>query len=122
MTLTTQNDVRRTKTANAFERDMMERFDEDLETRNQTAQHRANFARAYTLSIDCVVDEVNEQCVLLQTVKLPIESADVNVTAEYRGRRVDIITNLQAADRLTVFSRNRMYPARLVAKNETAIN
>jgi len=61
MTLTTQDDVRRAQTANPFERDILEWFDEDLEAGNQTAKHRANLAWACTLTIDCVVDEVNEQ-------------------------------------------------------------
>ena len=122
MTLATQDDVRWTQTANAFERDVLKWFDEDLEAGNQTAKHRANLAGAHALAIDCVVDEVNEQCDLLQTVKLPIESADVNVTAEYRGRRVYIITNLQRADLFAVFSRDRMHPTGFVAEHETAIN
>ena len=61
MTLTTKNDVRWTQTANAFERNVLEWFDEDFEAGNQTAQHRANLARACALTIDCVVDQVNEQ-------------------------------------------------------------
>ena len=59
---------------------------------------------------------------LLQTVKLTIESADINPTAEYRGRRVYIITNLQAANLLAVISRNRVHPTCLVTKNKPAIN
>src|SRR6185369_8463345 len=59
---------------------------------------------------------------LLQTVKLPIESADVNSTAEYRGRRVYIITNLQTADLFALVSRDRMYPAGFVAEHEATIN
>ena len=61
MTLTTENDVRWTQTANAFERNVLEWFDEDFEARNQTAQHRANLAWAGALTIDSVVDQVNEQ-------------------------------------------------------------
>ena len=61
MTLTTQDDVRWTQTANAFERNVLEWFDEDFEAGNQTAKHRANLAWAYALTIDCVVDQVNEQ-------------------------------------------------------------
>ena len=121
MTLTTQNYVRGTKTTNALERDVVEWFDEDLEPGNQTAKHRANLAWAYAFTIDCVVDQVNQH-LLLQTVKLPIESANVNATAKYRGRRVDIITDLQTADRLAVAGRNRMYPARLISKHETPFN
>ena len=122
MTLTTQNYVRWTEATNAFERDVVKRFDEDLETGNQTAKHRANLARACALTIDGVVDQVNQQCVLLQTVKLPIKSANVNMTAEYRGRRVYIITNFQTADLLPVVSRNRVHPAGFVTEHETAIN
>jgi hypothetical protein len=61
MTLAAQNDVRRTQTANAFERNILEWFDEDLEAGNQTTKHRANLAWASALTIDGVVDEVNEQ-------------------------------------------------------------
>ena len=61
MTLTAQDDVRWTQTANALKRYILEWFDEDLETGNQTAKHRANLAWACALTIDCVVDEVNEQ-------------------------------------------------------------
>ena len=56
MTLTAQDYVRGTKTANTLERYVVEWFDEDLESGNQTAQHRANLAWAYSLTIDCVVD------------------------------------------------------------------
>ena len=61
MTLATQDDVRWTETANAFKGNVLEWFDEDLEAGDQTAKHRANFAWAYALTIDCVVDQVNEQ-------------------------------------------------------------
>src|SRR3954468_12339384 len=60
MTLPAQNDVRRTQTANSFERHVLKWLDEDLEPGNQTAKHRANLAGAYALAIDGVVDEVNE--------------------------------------------------------------
>ena len=60
MTLTAQDYVRRTKTANALERDVLKWFDEDFEPGDQTAKHRANLAWAYALTIDSVVDEVNE--------------------------------------------------------------
>ena len=59
MTLAAENDVRRSQAANSFERDVMKWLDEDLEPGNQTAEHRANLARACALTIDCVVDEVN---------------------------------------------------------------
>src|SRR5215217_708192 len=59
---------------------------------------------------------------LFQTVKLPIESADVNSSAKYRGRRIDIITNLQLADRLAVVCLYGMYPAGFVAKHKASIN
>ena len=60
MTLTTQNDVRRPQTADAFQRDSVKRFREDLEPGNQTAKHRANLAWACALTIHSVVDQVNE--------------------------------------------------------------
>src|SRR4051794_38237539 len=60
MTLTAENYVRWTKTANAFERYVLEWFDEDLEAGNQTPKHRANLPRARALTINCVVDQVNE--------------------------------------------------------------
>ena len=66
MTLTTENYVRWTKTANALERYVLEWFDEDLEAGNQTPKHRANLPRARALTINCVVDEVNEQCYFKQ--------------------------------------------------------
>ena len=66
MTLTTQNDVRRTQTADPFERDMVKWFSEDFEAGNQSAEHRAELARAGALTIDGVVDEVNEQGYLKQ--------------------------------------------------------
>ena len=61
MTLTTEDDVRRPQAADSFEGHAVKRFGEDLYTRNQTAEHRSNFAWAGALAIDCVVDEVNEQ-------------------------------------------------------------
>ena len=59
MTLTTQDDVRRLQTANSFERDVMEWLDEDFEPRNQSAENSPNFARARSLTIDGVVDEID---------------------------------------------------------------
>ena len=38
----------------------MKGLSEDLEAGNQTPKHRANFAGACALTINCVVDEVNE--------------------------------------------------------------
>jgi len=61
MTLSTQNDVRRLETADSFERNGVKRFGEDFKARNQTAQHRANLPRTVAVSIDSVVDEINEQ-------------------------------------------------------------
>ena len=61
MTLATENDVRRPQAANSFKRHVVKWFGEDLEAGNQTSKHRANLARARALSIDCVVDQVNEQ-------------------------------------------------------------
>ena len=66
MTLPAENDVRRTQAANPLERYVLKRLDEDLEPGNQTAKHRANLAWAYTLTIDSVVDEVNEQAYFKQ--------------------------------------------------------
>jgi len=60
MTLSAKNDVRRAQAANPLERHVLKRLDEDLEAGNQTAKHRANLAWAYALTIDSVVDEVNE--------------------------------------------------------------
>ena len=61
MTLPAENDVRRTQAAHSLERHVLKRLDEDFEAGNQTAKHRANLAWAYALTIDSVVDEVNEQ-------------------------------------------------------------
>ena len=61
MTLSTENDVRRTQAANSLERNVVKRLNEDFEAWNQTAKHRADLAWACALTIDRVVDEVNEQ-------------------------------------------------------------
>jgi hypothetical protein len=61
MALSTQNDVRRLETADSLQRDAVKRFGEDLQTRNQTSEHRANLSRAGALAVNRVVDEVNEQ-------------------------------------------------------------
>jgi len=60
MTLTAENDVRGTQAANSLERNVMKRLSEDLETGDQTTEHRANLAWACALTIHRVVDEVNE--------------------------------------------------------------
>src|SRR6185369_6135892 len=60
MTLPAENDVRRTETTNSLERHVLKWLNEDLESGNQTAKHRANLAWADALTIDSVVDEVNE--------------------------------------------------------------
>ena len=39
----------------------MKGFGEDLKAGNQAAKHRAKLARAGALTIDCVIDQVNEQ-------------------------------------------------------------
>ena len=61
MTLPAQNYVRRAQAADSFERYAVKRFGEDLQAGNQPAQHRAKLARAGALTIDSVVDQVNEQ-------------------------------------------------------------
>ena len=61
MTLPTENYVRRLETADSLERNGVKRFGEDLETGNQTTKHPANLAWARALTINCVVDQVNEQ-------------------------------------------------------------
>ena len=59
MTLATQDDVRWFETANSFQRHVVKRFDKDLETRNEPAKNSPNFARARSLAVDGVVDQVN---------------------------------------------------------------
>ena len=61
MTLSAENYVRRTKTANSLERNLMEWLDKNFEFRDQTTKHRANLARACALTINCVVDQIDEQ-------------------------------------------------------------
>ncbi len=61
MTLATQNDVRGFQAADTLERNAVKRLGEDLQTGNQTTQHRPNLTRAGALTVNCVVDEVNEQ-------------------------------------------------------------
>ena len=60
MALPAENDVRRLQAANALERNVVEWFGEYFQAGNQTTKHRANLAWAYALTIDSVVDEVNE--------------------------------------------------------------
>jgi len=59
--LSAQNDVGGTKTTDPFERNAVKWFGEDFEAGNQSTQHRAQLARARTLTIDRVVYQVNEQ-------------------------------------------------------------
>ena len=59
MTLATQNNVRWTKAANALERNVVKRFDEDLESGNQSAENSPDFARACSLAVDRVVYEID---------------------------------------------------------------
>ena len=59
MTLSAQNDVRGTKAANSFERNVVKWLDEDFESGNQSAENSPNFARARSLTVDRVVDEIN---------------------------------------------------------------
>jgi len=61
MTLSTENDVRRAQAAHSLKRPVLKGLNEDLEAGNQTSQHRADLAWACALTIDSVVDEVNEQ-------------------------------------------------------------
>src|ERR1043165_7353878 len=65
------------------------------------------------------IREINK---LFQTVKLPVESPDVNSPVQDRGCCVDIITDLQLANRVAIFSRHRVKPARLVAKHHASVN
>lgn len=73
MALSTQNDVRRPQAADSFERHVVKRFREDFEAGNQTTQHRPQLARAVTLTVDCVVYQVNEQGYLRQ-YSLPLKA------------------------------------------------
>ena len=59
MTLAAQDDMRRLQTPNSFERDVMKRLDEDFEPWNKSSENSPNFARACTLTIDGVVDEID---------------------------------------------------------------
>ena len=61
MTLPAENDVRGTEAAYSLERHVLKGLNEDLEAGNQTPKHRANLAWTYALTIDGVVDQVNEQ-------------------------------------------------------------
>jgi hypothetical protein len=59
MTLPTQNDVRRAKTADALERYVVKRLDEDLEPRDESTENSPDFTGACSLAIDSVVDEID---------------------------------------------------------------
>ena len=59
MTLATEDDVRRSQTPNAFQRNVVEWLDQDFETGNEAAQNGPDFARARSLAIDGVVYEIN---------------------------------------------------------------
>src|ERR1044072_6772603 len=59
---------------------------------------------------------------LLQTVKVPNESADVDPASQNCRRRVDIITDLQFADLRAVIGLERVQPAGFVTEDEAAIN
>ena len=59
MTLSAENYVRRTKTANSLERNLIEWLDKNFEFRDQTTKHRAHFSRACSLTIYRVVDEID---------------------------------------------------------------
>src|ERR1044072_8949157 len=59
---------------------------------------------------------------LRRSIKLPVESPDVNSPDQDRGCYVNIITDLQLANRVAIFSRHRVKPARLVAKHNASIN
>ena len=61
MTLPAENDVRGPQASNSLERYAVKRFREDLQAGNQAAKHGAKLAWAGALTIDCVVDQVNEQ-------------------------------------------------------------
>ena len=59
MTLATEDDVRRFQTPNAFQRNVVERLDQDFETGNEPAENGPDFARARSLAIDSVVYEID---------------------------------------------------------------
>ena len=61
MTLPAENDVRGTQAAHSIERHVVKWLRKDLEAGYQTAKHRANLAWACALTIDSVVDQINEQ-------------------------------------------------------------
>ena len=61
MTLAAEDDVRRRDFLNAFERNVTEWFDDDLQTWPDPLQGRLELARAGSLAIDGVVDKINEQ-------------------------------------------------------------
>ena len=59
MTLAAQDDVRWTEAANSFQRNVVERLNEDFESGNESAENSPNFARARSLAVDGVVYEIN---------------------------------------------------------------
>ena len=59
MTLTAQDDVRWTEAPNSFQSYVVEWLDEDFEPGNQSSKNGPNFARARSLAIDGVVDEID---------------------------------------------------------------
>src|ERR1044072_350315 len=69
-----------------------------------------------------MVLSTRETSKLLQTVKLPIECADVDPASQNCRRRVDIITDLQLADLRAVIALERVQPAGFVTEDEAAIN
>ena len=59
MTLAAEDDVRWFQAAHTFERNVVERLDENFEPWNQSAENSPNFARACSLAIDGVVDKID---------------------------------------------------------------
>ena len=59
MTLAAENDVRWFQTAHSFERNVVEWLDENFEPWNESAENSADFARACSLAVDSVVDEID---------------------------------------------------------------
>ena len=104
MALATQDDVRRPEFANPGGGNDMERLYQDFQAGAHPAQRRAQFPRAGPLTVDCVVDKINEQF-LFQTVKLPVESANINAAIHHCRSSIDVITNLEFADALTIVRR-----------------
>jgi hypothetical protein len=59
MTLPTQNNVRRTKTPDTLERNVVEGLNEDLQSGNESTENSPNLARACSLAIDGVVYKID---------------------------------------------------------------